>query len=73
MALYEKTENLLLNQPVKSHSNCSGVEIYDKTVADFPGTGQEYKYFLFVRHFNWISTSALKGEDKTLGLIYLCF
>lgn len=52
MALYEMIENLLLNQPVESYSNCSGVEINGKTVAYFPGTRQKHKYFLFARDFN---------------------
>ena len=52
MAVYEMIENPLLNQPVESHSNCSGVEIDAKTVADFLGTRQESKYFLFVGDFN---------------------
>lgn len=52
MALYETTEDPLLNQPVEPHSNCSGAEIDDKTVTDFLGTRQERKYFLFVRDLN---------------------
>lgn len=43
MALYEISENLLLNQPIESHSNCPAVEINDKTVTDFLGTRQRYK------------------------------
>lgn len=45
-------KNPLLNQPAESHSNCSGIEMNDKTVTDFPGTGQEHKYFLFAGDFN---------------------
>lgn len=67
------TENLLLNQPLESHSTCSGIEIDDKAVTDFLGTEQEHKYFLFVADFNWIMSNALKGGNKPLGLIYICF
>lgn len=45
-------ENLLLNQPLESHSTCSGIEINDKAVTDFGGTKQEHKCFLFVADFS---------------------
>lgn len=66
-------ENLLLNQPVESYSNCSGVEINGKTVAYFPGTRQKHKYFLFAGDFNWVMNNPLKERTETLGLIYIYF